>query len=161
MNHRAEGSKNEIEMTNAQVSKLSYSYHLLSLGAAYVTGLIGGNLILVPFITGLGAFVFAFGGMIAALPLLAIASIMLVWLKGSIESNILLWCILAVFSVPLAWMVMEYLSSYSGRLGVLEYISLRNVWERVCIAFVCSCTSALVYYLLIKAGLRKAGTYKK
>lgn len=145
---------NSKDLHKAQ-ARIGHRYHLTSLLIAYVVGLFVGNLLLAPFVTGLGAFVFAAGGLIAALPILGLVALVLIFLRSSIENNLAAWCVLGAICVPAAWLVIEYLSSYAGRVSVIEYASLKNVWERASIAASCALVSSIAYYLLIRHGLRR------
>lgn len=136
-------------------SRLSYTYHACAIAASYFLGLIIGNFLAVPFLTGTGAVIFMIGGAVLAFPLLLIALLILPPLKRRLEVNIRTWCLIAPFVVTISWLILEWSTNYSNRASVFEYLSFRNVWERATLAFLCSGSSAVLYFYLIKQALTK------
>lgn len=125
--------------------KPSYIVHAINIILAYLIGLVIGNIILLPY-TGALALVFIVGGVIIALPLLGITLLIIPFIKTSLEKNLKIWCIVATIIVPIAWLAMEYITNYSNKFDVAGYLSIRNVWERALLAFLCGGSSAVFYY---------------
>jgi hypothetical protein len=136
-------------------SKLSYLNHGRIVLISYILGLIIGNLLAMPFLVGTRAIIFMIGGAVMALPLLLIVLLILSVLKGKVEANIRTWCLLAPVVVVISWLTLEFFTNYSNRMNVFEYLSLRNVWERAFLGFLCSSVSATIYFYLVKCALSK------
>jgi hypothetical protein len=120
---------------------------ILQIIACYIVGLIVGNLIFIPY-TGLVALILAFGGAFFALPILVLVLVVFVLMRDGILRHLAIWCMVAPWFVVVIWLIVEWESDFSHRgHDIYWYFSLRNVWERAVLAFICaSISSALSWY---------------
>ena len=101
---------------------------------AYVTGIVVGNVLWLPYTGGL-AVAFILGGLVLALPLLAIAMLSASLARQQIAKRPALWCALAVALVVAVW-------------AVFDNPINRAAVERLALAATCVLASALAFYWL-------------
>jgi hypothetical protein len=101
---------------------------------AYAAGIIVGNVLWLPY-TGALAVAFIPGGLILALPLLAIAMLSATLARRQIEKRPALWCALGAALVVAVW-------------AVFDNPINRAAIERLALAATCAIVAALAFYWL-------------
>lgn len=123
----------------------------------YVAGLLGGNLLFFPLNPVLAPALFV-GGLLAALPELVVVLTAFVLFREHIIRKLFYYCLGAPLLIVLIWLIVEWNTNYYSRGQSIEwYLSLRNVWERAILAFVCSSISSYLFWRWNRAGKSVAG----
>ena len=120
--------------------------NLLQIVVCYALGLVGGIFLLIP-IVGRLAVVFLIYGAVLGLPILLIAVLVFILLRPVILRHLVAWCVMAPAVAVIAWMTIEWYTSYAFRgNNVYWYLSLRNVWERAGIVFLCASIGSAAFW---------------
>ena len=130
--------RTKVDLVNAHAK--SYLHPAVAVLGAYVAGIIVGNLLWFPYTGGL-AVAFIPGGLVLALPLLAIAMLSATLARRQIAKRPVLWCALAVALVVAVWAVFD---SPINRAAV----------ERLALAATCAIVAALAFYWLSRPSRR-------
>lgn len=124
-------------------------WYILRLVLSYLAGLMLGGAAFGAYFGGLvlGVFIAVVGGLTYALPLLGIAISLLIAFFGSIQRRLLIWCLLAPIAVVPLWLVFEYQVAFMNRgMSFSHYLTLRHVWDRAILAFICATISSSIFY---------------
>ena len=122
--------------------------NILQIIACYFIGLIAGNFIFMLYAgPSVLSVAFTVGGAILALPILVLVILAFVILQQPILRNLSIWCSMAPFLIVFVWMAIEWKFNYSNRgQEIFWYLSLRNVWERAALAFVCAAIGCALFW---------------
>jgi hypothetical protein len=113
---------------------------------SYLFGVVAGNIVLLPWVREL-AIPFIVGGTILAVPLFLFALLVLLLFCNHVQRHLFIWCVLAPFAVVSGWLLVDYIGYFGVRFSLREHLSLRNVWERALLAFVCASASSVLFYV--------------
>jgi hypothetical protein len=120
--------------------------NLLQIIACYLVGLVAGNIVFFP-VVGPLAIAFVFGGAVVAAPILILTMFIFAIGRNAILRNLGIWCAIAPFLLLVIWFSIEWSTNYSNRgHDIYWYLSLRNVWERGTLAFICSSISSALFW---------------
>jgi hypothetical protein len=120
--------------------------NLLQIVACYLLGLVAVTFLSVPY-AGVVAIAIPLGGILLTWPILILILFTFAVGRRAILRYLRSWCIAAPFATMLIWLYIEWSSNYSHRGHDIHwYLSLRNVWERAALVFICSSISAALFW---------------
>lgn len=128
--------------------------HAPALGAllcSYLFGILAGNVLFLP-LTNVLFIPAIVGGIVLALPLLAIALLALTIFRRHIDDHLLGWCVVTPFVVTAGWIVFEQYAIFARQgFGFERYLTDPVAHLRAALAFTCAAIAAAKFY-----GMRKS-----
>ncbi len=127
-----------------------YFYYNIIILFSFIMGIITGNLIIAPFLTGTAFVFFIIGSFFVAYPILLIILLIIPLIIKKLSENLKIWSLLSIPLIPLFFLIYEFIFNYSKNFTFLEYVSLKNIQEGAFLAIICTITSVIIFYNISK-----------